>query len=246
MPDKRRERFYLEALQRALRDAPLGSPLEPEPPDFVFVNLGHRLGIELTTFHLPPKPGEPPHQEWQSLKDQIVVQAERLHAEAGGLPLYVDVIFHERQRLRKKDIQPFARELAAVLLAYPVPHHFSEPAIAIPWGHKPKWTAGIQVHGSVNGVDKLWEADAGGWVAEITSEHISEVVRVKASRERLARIQCDELWLVIVNDNFSRAAQAEISTEALSALYEGPFDRLVWLLPHVPRAIDLQLTQRAA
>ena len=156
----------------------------------------------------------------------------------------MDVFFHEHQRLRKKDIQPFARELADALLAYPVPQHFNEPAIMIPWGRRPEWSAGIQVHGSINGVDKLWDADAGGWVAEITSEHISEVVRGKASREPLARTQCDELWLVIVNDNFSQAAQAEISTEALSASYEGPFDRLVWLLPHVPRAIDLQLAQR--
>src|SRR5207237_1077268 len=101
MPNKRRERFYMEALRRALPDALTGSPVEPEPPDFVFVNDGHRLGIELTTFHLPPQPSEPPHQEWQSLKNQIVVQAERLHSEAGGLPLYVGIIFHERQRLRK-------------------------------------------------------------------------------------------------------------------------------------------------
>ena len=245
MPNKAHERFYLEALQRALHEVPSGPSLEPEPPDFVFINDGYRLGIELTNFHLPPKPGESPHQEWQSLKEQIVVQAERLHAESGGLPLYVEVIFHERRRLRKKDIQPFARELADAILSYPIPEHFRESAITIPWGHRPGWTAGIQVHGSVNGVDKLWDADAGGWVAEITSEHILEVIRSKARREPLARTQCDELWLVIVNDNFSRAAQAEISIEALSASYEGPFERLIWLLPHVPRAIDLQLAQPA-
>lgn len=83
-------------------------------------------------------------------------------------------------------------------------------------------------------------------MAEITIEHISNVIRSKSDREPLARIQCDELWLVIVNDNFSRAAQAEISAEALNALYKGPFDRLMWLLPHVPRAIDLHLEQPAS
>lgn len=246
MPDKRRERFYLGALQRALRDVPSGSALEPEPPDFVFVTGRHRLGIELTTFYLPPNPGEPPHQERQSLKDRIVSEADRIHASKGGLPLYVDVIFTGHERISKKDIQGFARELADVVLNYPSPRHFGEPTLEIPWDLLPKWAASIRVQGSINGVDKLWRANAGGWVAEITSEHVSEVVKDKARRAPLARTRCDELWLVIVNDNFSKAAQAEISTEAISVTYDGPFDRLVWLIPQIPQAIELRLAQPVA
>jgi hypothetical protein len=246
MPDKQRERFYLEALRRSLQEIPPGSPLEPEPPDFVLFIDRHRLGIELTTFHLPPKAGESPHQQSQSLKDQIVRLAERFHEEAGGPPLYVTIIFHEHQELRKKDVQSRARELAATMLAYPMPLPCDELPITIPFGRRPRWVAGIQANCSVDGVDKLWHADAGGWVAKITSEQVSNVVRAKASRAPRARNKCDELWLVIVNDNFSRAAQAEISREALRASYEGPFDRLIWLLPHVPRAIDLQLTRLTA
>lgn len=246
MPNKQLERFYLQRLQLALSDVPSGSAIEPEPPDFVFLRGGHRLGIELTTFHLGSDPGKRPHQEWQSLKNRIVHRAEHLHAEVGGPALYVGVIFHERHDLRKSDVVPFAQELTDALLAYPVPHRISDPSLTIPWGKRPKWTAGIQVNGSVDGVDKLWHADAGGWVAQITSEHVSEVVQSKASRASLARNKCDELWLVIVNDNFSLAAQAEISTEALHASYEGPFERLIWLLPHVPHAIELQLVHKAA
>lgn len=154
MPDKKRERFYLEALRRVVKEVPSSIPIEPEPPDFVFLG-GRRLGIELTMFHLPPKPGAAPHHEWQNLKDRIVAQAERLHSEAGRPELYVNVIFHERQRLRKKDIQPFARELANALLAYPVPERFHPTGIKIPWGCRPTWTTGIFMHGSVDGIDKL-------------------------------------------------------------------------------------------
>jgi len=234
----------LEALQQALRDVPSGSALEPEPPDFVFVTEKHRLGIELTTFYLPPNPGEQPHQEWQSLKDQIVSQAERIHASKGGLPLYVDVVFTGHDRIRKKDIQGFARELADAVLNCPAPRHFSEPALRITWDRLPNWAAVIQVQGSIDGIEKLWHADAGGWVAEVTSQHVSEIVKAKAQREPRARTQCDELWLVIVNDNFSKAAQAEISAEAISATYDGPFNRLFWLIPQIPLAIELSLASR--
>ena len=54
MPDKRLERWYLEALRRARPELPSGPPEEPEPPDFVLTEGTRRLGIELTTFHLPP------------------------------------------------------------------------------------------------------------------------------------------------------------------------------------------------
>jgi len=242
VPDKKRERYYLSRLRECMPDLPTDNPSEPEPPDFMFNN---RLGIEMTNFYLPPKLGKPPHQEWQSLKNRIVTEAERLHAEAGGRALYVHVIFHERERLKKNDIRSYAKELANAILAYPVPQRYTEPSVKIPWEHKPKWAGNILVQGSIDGCDKLWQADAGGWVAEITNEHISDVIRRKSYRAPLARTECDKLWLVIVNDNFSLAAQAEISADALIASYEGPFDRIIWFLPHVPRAIDLRLTKPA-
>jgi hypothetical protein len=150
-------------------------------------------------------------------------------------------MFTGHDRISKKDVQGFSRELADAVLNCPAPRHFSEPVVEIPWDRLPKWAAYIRIQGSINGVDKLWHADAGGWVAEITSEHVAEVVKAKARREPLARKECDELWLVIVNDNFSKAAQAEISVEAIGATYDGPFDRLVWLVPQTPRAIGLRL-----
>ena len=241
MPNKALERFYLEALRRALVEFPPEDAREHESPDFLVVSKEHRLGIELTTFHLPPAPGKRPHQEQQSLKDRIVKIAERLHHEAGGPALYVSIFFHEHRSLTKKDTQPLARAIAGAVLNHRLPSSFKEPAVEIPWGQRPERINGILVHGSVDGVDKLWAADAGGWVAQIAKEHVAQVVQAKALRAPLARSRCDELWLVITNDDFSRAAPAEISNEALGATYEAPFDRLIWLLPHEPRAIDLCL-----
>lgn len=246
MPDRIRERFYLDALRRALVDVPSGEPFESESPDFLFVTSGHRLGIEMTTFHLPPAARERPRKEQRSLSDQIVQIAERLHHEAGGPALYVSVVFHEHPALSKKDTQPLARALADAVLKYRVPRAFNEPPVEIPWENLPERIASIHVRASIDGVDKLWHAVAFGWVAQINYHHVAEVVRKKALKEPAARSRCDELWLVIASDNFSGAAPAEISNEALGASYEAPFDRVIWLLPHAPRAIDLRLRPPAA
>jgi hypothetical protein len=173
----------------------------------------------------------------------MVEQAERFHEKAGGPPLYVRVFFHEHNRLKKRYVCRFGAELASVILSRPAPRDDSEVMFPTPWHDLPEWVADIHARPVLEGEGKFWHADASGWVAKVTSEHVSDVVLAKASREPRARFRCDELWLVIVNDHFSRAAQAEMSDEALSAAYQGPFDRLIWLLPHAPRAIDLRLTR---
>jgi hypothetical protein len=240
LPDKALERFYLEALCKAVPEISTREVQEHESPDFLLIRNGHRLGIELTTFHLPPALGDRPHQEQQSLKDRIVEAAKRWHHEAGGPALYVSVYFDSHQPLTKKDTKPFAHAIADAVLKCPVPSSVNDPSIEIPWKHLPERIHSIHIRGSVDGVDMLWQSDSGGWVAEISSDHVAQVVRTKAERAPLARRNCDELWLVIVNDVSSNAAPAEISKGAVEARYEAPFDRLIWLLPHAPQAIGLR------
>jgi hypothetical protein len=245
MPDKPLEHYYLQALRTALPEVPPGEPVCPEPPDFVIPSHKGRLGIEFTEVHLPPQPGARPHQERQALKDRIVALAERTHNDLGGPALYVGIYFNEHVPLSKADIRPLARAIADSVLAAPMPRSISEP-VELPWGMRPEATWGVEIHPSIDGKDKLSHADAGGWVADITTEHVGAVLQRKARTVSLARARCDELWLVLVNNPFSRAAPAEITTEALSASYEAAFDRLIWLLPHVPRAHTLEIARPAA
>jgi len=244
VPDKLRERFYLDLLRRALPEIPADQPQEPEPPDFLFPMPNRSLGIEFTLFHLPPHPGKRPHQERQSLKDRIVTIAEGLHQAAGGPALYVGVYFNDNYTIDKKDTARLAREIADSVLCAPTPRSIEEP-VEIPWGHRPEETIGIHIMKSVDGEDKLWHADAGGWVADITDEHIREVLRSKARMAVRARSRCDHLWLVIVNDAFSRGAPAEILEATLDQVYDAPFDRVIWFIPH-SRARDLKLRPPAA
>jgi hypothetical protein len=245
MPDKNRERYYLEALRDALPEIPKGKPLEAETPDFLVQSETGVIGIELTVFHLPTAPGTQPYQERQSLKDRIVQLAERMHHDAGGPALYVSNFFSAHSAIRKQDTVPMAQALAPSVLRSPVSRSFREP-LEIPWGQRPEFTSGIQILPSVDGKDKLWHADAGGCVADITSQHVDNTLKAKARRVATARTRCDELWLAIVNDGFGRTAPAEITDQARAAVYETPFDRVIWLLPsQPPKAIDLNVRPAA-
>ena len=101
--------------------------------------------------------------------------AENVHARAGGPALYVGVYFNPQFVLTKRDLQPLSRSIAAAVLRAPLPQAMSDP-VELGWGHRPEQTQGIQIHPSVDGRDRLWHPDAGGWVAPIGAEHIANVL----------------------------------------------------------------------
>ena len=240
MPDKRCERFYLDRLKEAISGFPRGRISEHESPDFLVSGEDRRLGIEMTVFHLPPRSGQRPHQEQQSLKDRIVERAMRLHLDAGGPGLYVEVFFYESP-LTKSVVEPTARAIAEAILHCDAPLQCEESMImvAVPRRFLPRSVCSVLVQASVDGEERIWDADAGGWVTPVTSDLVDEVIKRKGGMAHRARPICDELWLVIVNDVFSTAAPVDLADEAVHHVYEHPFDRLFWLLPHERRALEL-------
>lgn len=231
MADKERERFYIRKLWECLLDPPTGQIVGGESPDFRVHTPEGCLGIEVTHFYYPPAPGHRSHQEVQALKERVIEMAERLHATAGGPPLYLHAIFNEQRALTKRSVPQIARSLADAVLSEEVPRLASEPSVEIRRSALPQEVPHVRVHGSVDGDDKLWQADAGGWVQEIHSHHVQAVINEKMRKAHLARTRCDRLWLVIVHDFLNLAAAADITDEALANVYNHGFDRVLMARP---------------
>ena len=132
-----------------------------------------------------------------------------------------------------------AADLAKVILSSPVPRSIEEPRVEIPLQDLPRGIAHVHIHGSVDGTDRLWQPDHVGWVTPLAPEDVEREIERKARMVTRARRHCEELWLVIVN-SMMRGAAVELSLEAMNGCYAHPFDRLIWLEPHVPRAIELR------
>jgi hypothetical protein len=238
MPNKERERFYLERLRSCSIGLPDGETQDWESPDFlIFAN--ETLGVEFTEFHLPAGAGERPYQEVQSLQEQVIRNAEDVHASAGGPALYVHVIFGRHGRLAKRTVRQIGETLAGVLLSFPVPRSIRDSSVEIPRTLLPPEIAHVRVHGSVDGVDRLWQSGYGSWVAPVTVSHIQSEIDRKRRTTPLARRKCDRLWLVIVQDLATEAHACELNDAAQLGPYQHPFDRLLWLEPHAPSAVDL-------
>jgi hypothetical protein len=168
-----------------------------------------------------------------------------LHDARGGPALYVSVFFRRLPAFDKTAVDLVAHGIADAVSRVATSAAATKIELDIPWHALPHEIAHISVRRSINGVDKLWHADAGGWVAEILPVHVREVLSTKGRMHFPARQRCDELWLVIVNDLFSRAAKAELPPETADTPFDHPFDRLLWLIPHIPKVIPLRSSSAA-
>jgi hypothetical protein len=167
MPNKERERFYLQRLRSCSIGLPDGETRDSESPDFL-IFAEETLGVEFTEFHLPAGPGERPHQEVQSLQEQVIAIAENAYTSGGGPALYVHAIFGRHGRLAKQTVRQIGVALADALLSYPVPRSPGGVSVTIPRALLPREIAHVHVHGSVDGVDCLWQCGYGSWVAPLT------------------------------------------------------------------------------
>jgi hypothetical protein len=238
MPNKSRERFYLKQLRACSIGLPEGEASESESPDFL-IDANPSLGVEFTEFHLPAAPGERPHQELQSLQKRVITLANKRHAAAGGPGLYVHAMFGRHGRLDKRTVQAIGDALADVILSYPVPRSKREPRVEIPRHLLPTEIAHVSVQASVDGVDRLWQGGNASWVAPVTATHIETELDRKRPMATVARRKCERLWLIIVQDIGTEAHACELTEPGRLARYHHPFDRLLWLDPHAPLAVDL-------
>lgn len=237
MPDKEREAYYLDLLRRCV-ELPNGDPDSPEPPDFVLGTNPNRVGVELTEyFHVADDAGRT-FQETQSLKTQIVSRAERLHASAGGKALYVMALFGHHGRLAKDTVPRIAEQLSNAVLQATGSVVSLDETVVIGWPHLPREIIKVIAHGSVDGVDLLWQPDHVDWVAKIEPRHIQAVIDKKQRIVAHARKHCEDLWLVVAH-SFVRGAPCELSEDAVAASYKFAFDRVIWLDANSPRAFDL-------
>jgi hypothetical protein len=120
-----------------------------------------------------------------------------------------------------------------------VPRSKRDPRVEIPRHLLPPEIAHVFVQASVHEVDRVWQGGNASWVAPVTATHIETELERKSPMATVARRKCERLWLVIVQDIGTEAHACELTDLGRLGRYHHPFDRLLWLDPHAPSAVDL-------
>lgn len=112
MPDKARERWYLDRFASTCKDFPAGQLIESEKPDFLIESHEERVGIELTRYYVPLPVGGRPPQEQEALRSRIIREAKDTIKSTDKRRFHVNVQFALASDLQKQDVQRISDQLA--------------------------------------------------------------------------------------------------------------------------------------
>ena len=228
MPNPDLERYHLERFLSALSIELTSSPVRGEAPDFLIHLANRTVGIEHTQFFMPGIEGEAPSQMLHALKNLAIEHARRLFREQGGPPLYIWAHMNSHGPRTKQEAFALGERLASIVMI----NGWSDSVADGPrsfdlWRHIPQMSS-YTVLPSVDGTDELWTCGGGGWVATVSPDLIQATLNAKRNRYQMYIRSADEVWLLIVNDEFRGGAPCEIGETARDAAYDHPFDRAFW------------------
>ena len=226
------ERFFLSPFLSLVRLKP--SKIIPggnQPPDFIVVQRGQRIAIELTEFYSTssdtPSPGW--EKAWTATRSAMAAERDRyseLHDICMG------VTFNKRPLPRRNDQAPFAAELAALALRH-LDEAEGEAIILGPndfqgFALLKRHLAGVEVRRS--DYYETWDLADRSFSCGLQE---NELLAVLERKQYSAKEGADELWLVVVSGSLPCQSMGLPIAEELNrfsaakmALANGPYDRV--------------------
>lgn len=240
--EKLRLERFLEILSTEFPNAEIIDH-DREAPDFIVALFGRRIGIELTSVHVPGPDNQLPLQAEESMADEIIRLAHERYLQSSGPPVMVNAYFASLSSVRARDTKIVADRIAKlaqnlrlapwqeVEITRSRLHEF-DPALE-----------GIIAYLCVRAVPELefasWVVDRAGWHGKLTQAMLQDCVDKKAKRLDSYSEIVPVNWLVIVADRSKPSHLLDPETGLDWARVESPFDRTYFFSYPVPELIRL-------
>jgi hypothetical protein len=198
----------------------------PPEPDFVVEGTCETVGIEVTELHQDEASGSSLKRQ-ESEQMWVVREACRQVEESGVKPLNVAVHFAPAAVIAKADRKRLASQIANLVSQW-VPTCQETATIENPFdGSIPDGVLAIRV--SRLATRHQWSAPSAGYVMPDFREALQTRIEAKAKRHRSYVRACERCWLLVVADGFGPSSLFDMSSSALSEVYEAPFERMFFL-----------------
>ncbi len=237
---KTREITHLEHFKEIFPLFPEGEIEKSERPDFIVHTLNRQIGIEHTEIFQPGDPNGESLQAQDSMALRVVDKAYELYTQNHSQSLLVQILFKPWNKISKQDVDRIAETIVRFLETIPL-----EPNIPIIMKQTrenaeyfPREIAMIHIfcHN-----EKRWVCSSAGWIPELTPEQLQKKIDSKEVKLISYKLKCDEIWLLIVADDFRNPSTIDLNEFALTYRYRTGFDRVFFFWNSSRRFVELQL-----
>lgn len=239
-----RERAHLERFRSACPVFPVGDITEKEEPDFLVATESGVVGIEHTDFHLDDgAPGGSPLRAQDSLRQQVVSNALRLH-ESRSLPsVGVLLRWSAHHKLTRRSVPRIAPVLADLVSGY-MPASNRVARIEYPaggWKSLPAEITSVRIARFDVFTENEWDFVRSGWIAPLEPKALEAVIQKKEPKVPAYRKSCREVWLLIVAQGLHESSFSRFSDEARAYEFETAFKRIFFFRYFDGDAFELRM-----
>jgi hypothetical protein len=226
---KAKELLYVRLFKEKFAEFPAGEIVPHETPDCLVRAQDRCLGIEVTRIFRDVQ-DDSGHslQRRVSELEHIVQTARAIHESSGQPPVIVSAFFSKHHGFGRADRQTVANSLAEVVcrdmpqgmgrykIQYdPAKSYFSNRIDEVHITRLPGLTHDLN----------QWTAPEAAWARPHGPEFLQSVLDGKAASYDAYRLNCDEVWLIILSGTERLASIVHFAEGALQHQYTTPFDR---------------------
>ncbi len=228
--NKAGELAHLKHFKQVFPGFPPGRIETHESPDFLIDGACRTIGVEHTEVYHPVPPDGYSPQAQDHWAQKIVSRTSELWKKAAGFPLLVQVSFHPRSHLSRKNVEALAQEIVSVIGETKIQpgksltlKRVSRQQITLPTEVSRLY---LQRPTRATKQGDRWCCSSAGFVPELTEQHIQAKIDGKEKKLEKYRGRCSEIWLLMVADNLRFPNSVELTESALNNRYTTQFDRV--------------------
>lgn len=243
--NKTRELIHLEHFKETWNLFPNGEIEKSEKPDFIVHTSGGPIGIEHTEIFQPAPSNGASLQAQDALAQRIVSQASNIYIQNHTQPLYVQILFRPRVRLRKEVVTSLAKAVSSIIESAQL-----KPGIPITLkrtkensDYFPVEIAMMHLYSHPTGKENFWRCSSAGTIPKLTADYLQEKINQKDKKLDDYRSRCPILWLLVVADDLRIPSTMDISSPASLHHYETSFDRVFFFWNATRQFLELQLAR---
>jgi hypothetical protein len=227
---KEREHYYFEMF-RGHYPLPDGAIEYGDKPD-VIVRGQKTIGIEITNFYLEDGSLIESEQVQRSLRDSVVLRAQRIYREEGGRGFELWFGFDVRQPIRDQD--QLSRKLAD--LARRIETQATGEVRRSAYQDIPELSS-VSLNAQEY-ADSPWRVSQLYYSVITPADRLKDIIGSKETKLQGYR-PCDAFWLLLIVDFIDRAQDQQLSVEEIRAVKSTVFERIIVYKTHFGEIVEV-------
>lgn len=244
--NKEQERAIVERLLSSIRDAPSGTLVPGEAPDFTMRAGDAQIGIEVTELYEQRGEGNEAAAEFHQV-NVVIKQAQELAHRRGVPAAFVTVHFAVRA-ISKRRTSGLAAELVDIVAAA-MPSAGESRTIQQTYTQPPALPAeldDIEIMRLEDGLPHSWTQIDAGFARNDLLSHLQECIDGKSKKYPGYLERCDECWLVIYCSDLPGVAFFAPDDSLAAQRFVGPFPRAFYFGGFSGQPIELLIAAEIA